>query len=412
MGKRGKQEGAAPPGSAEKRNKMDDHDDDDEDKKEKEEEGAPNVSGGSDDDDDSDASSGSSGSSDGSDGSGSETDDGSSAPDVSDSDGPESSDDDDGGKFEAVDVRFEFYDPKESDFHGLKALLTPYLDGAQYDCSGLADAVIAQSTVGTVVKTGEDDDPIAVMTALNTRRYADRPFMREARDFLLKRASTAAAAAAAEGGGSGGSSLREQFEKAWDAEGTALLLNERLVNAPPALAPPLVQALLDEVAWATEDEPTPELRASFKVERYVLITRAYTDPLEEGEEAEEEDGEEGRGGASGSGSGDKGKQKQKEKKKKAKGGAKKKGDRPLVVYVRPEDEFLHAQASCSFTWPVEGRAVAKDELRPMRLAMVVTAAGAAAARKELDRVVGNAAAMAPPPPVLLGGGGAKGKKGK
>lgn len=44
--------------------------------------------------------------------------------------------------------------------------------------------------------------------------------------------------------------------QAWGDAGTALMLNERLINAPPALAPPLMQALLDEVAWATEDEPT------------------------------------------------------------------------------------------------------------------------------------------------------------
>jgi hypothetical protein len=78
-----------------------------------------------------------------------------------------------------------------------------------------------------------------------------------------------------------------------------------------------------------------------------------------------------------------------------------------VIYVRPEDEFLHAAAAASFTWPIEGKAVAKDELRPMRLALLVGAGAVAGARRELDRVVGNAAAMAPPP----GLGGLKGLKG-
>jgi hypothetical protein len=44
--------------------------------------------------------------------------------------------------------------------------------------------------------------------------------------------------------------------KAWDAPGTALIINERLINSPPALAPPLTQALFDEIGWAVEDEPT------------------------------------------------------------------------------------------------------------------------------------------------------------
>ena len=42
----------------------------------------------------------------------------------------------------------------------------------------------------------------------------------------------------------------------WGDAHTGLLLSERLVNAPPQLAPPLNQALFDELEWAQEDEPT------------------------------------------------------------------------------------------------------------------------------------------------------------
>ena len=43
-----------------------------------------------------------------------------------------------------VDVNFEFFDPQEIDFHGLKALLQTYLDGNSYSCSELVDTVIKQ----------------------------------------------------------------------------------------------------------------------------------------------------------------------------------------------------------------------------------------------------------------------------
>lgn len=36
--------------------------------------------------------------------------------------------------------------------------------------------------------------------------------------------------------------------QAWDSPGTGLLVNERLMNAPPSLGPPLMQFLLQEVA--------------------------------------------------------------------------------------------------------------------------------------------------------------------
>ena len=42
----------------------------------------------------------------------------------------------------------------------------------------------------------------------------------------------------------------------WEAPDTGLLVSERLINCPPQLAPPLQQALFDEVSWAIDDEPT------------------------------------------------------------------------------------------------------------------------------------------------------------
>eukprot|EP00878_Enallax_costatus_P020519 GHUV01021696.1.p1 GENE.GHUV01021696.1~~GHUV01021696.1.p1 ORF type:complete len:140 (+),score=28.14 GHUV01021696.1:494-913(+) len=64
-----------------------------------------------------------------------------SGPDVSD-EGEEDSPDED--PFNQIDVNFEFFDPKEQDYHGLKALLHTYLDGQQYDNSQLVDTIIAQ----------------------------------------------------------------------------------------------------------------------------------------------------------------------------------------------------------------------------------------------------------------------------
>ena len=46
-----------------------------------------------------------------------------------------------------VETSFEFFDPSEGDFLGMKGLLNAYLDGTVYDCSGLVDHVIKQKTV-------------------------------------------------------------------------------------------------------------------------------------------------------------------------------------------------------------------------------------------------------------------------
>ena len=38
--------------------------------------------------------------------------------------------------------------------------------------------------------------------------------------------------------------------------GTGLLVNERVLNCPPQISPPLMLVLFDEIGWAVDDEPT------------------------------------------------------------------------------------------------------------------------------------------------------------
>lgn len=70
-----------------------------------------------------------------------------------------------------MNVDFEFFDPKPADYHGVKALLKNYLDDTTWDISGFVDIFLAQTTVGTVVKTIDDESPIGILTALNLARY-------------------------------------------------------------------------------------------------------------------------------------------------------------------------------------------------------------------------------------------------
>lgn len=53
---------------------------------------------------------------------------------------------------------------------------------------------------------------------------------------------------------------------------------------------------------------------------------------------------------------------------------------PVLVYARPEDEFYHKHSKWSFTFPITNRLVAKDELQPLRLVMLLSTDEAAAAR--------------------------------
>lgn len=62
------------------------------------------------------------------------------------------------------------------------------------------------------------------------------------------------------------------------------------------------------------------------------------------------------------------------------------------MYLRPEDEFLQKHSSWSFTFPIEGRVVGKDDLQPLRMVMLVEAGRIPDVRRALDLTVGNMAA--------------------
>lgn len=75
-----------------------------------------------------------------------------------------------------VQADFVLFDPKPSDFHGLKILLQTYLENMHWDLSGFVELILEQPTVGTVVKivNGEDDGMYSVSAPI-FERYKAKP---------------------------------------------------------------------------------------------------------------------------------------------------------------------------------------------------------------------------------------------
>eukprot|EP00850_Spirogloea_muscicola_P016229 SM000130S27116 [mRNA] locus=s130:216772:219735:- [translate_table: standard] len=236
----------------------------------------------------------------------------------------------------AVDV--EFHDPAPPDFHGIKALLRNYLDDAPvWDLSGFADIIVAQRTVGSVVKTAGEDSPIGVISILSPERYREKQCMKDLQSFLRKKC--------------GGKPEAAGLEALWAAgrPNVGLLVCERVLNAPADILPPLYQGLFDEVGWAIEDEPKP-LRAFFRFEKYLILTRMYKELRKLVEPASRL----------------KGKRLKREMEK---------AERDFV-YIKPEDEIFHKLSSWSFSFPVRAEEQAAHHsrgLRQLQLVMVVEA---------------------------------------
>ncbi|KAH6805556.1 CDK inhibitor P21 binding protein [Perilla frutescens var. frutescens] len=226
------------------------------------------------------------------------------------------SDSSDDEEFEGdVQADFVFFDPKPSDFHGVKVLLQTYLDTIKWDLSGFVDSILGQPSVGTVVKieNDEDDGVYSVVTALNLGRYKDSKCVLELKDYLLKVCQDMNVIA----------KLKSLVGE--HAQDVGLLVSQRVVNLPPQLLPPLYDGLFDEVEWATEDEPTDELRSSFRFKFYLIISKIYKHKNADRDRGTIKEGEES------------------------------------VIYIKPEDEIFFELSSWSFSFPLYAQQVTATE---------------------------------------------------
>ncbi|KAL7606348.1 hypothetical protein Lser_V15G14831 [Lactuca serriola] len=227
----------------------------------------------------------------------------------------------------AVQVDFVFFDPKPDDFHGVKVLMQTYLDNKEWDLTSFVDLILQQTSVGSVVKIEDDEDEsvYGFVSALNLQRYKDCKCMMEVKEFLLSKCQE--------------KEIKENLksflgEKAADV---GLLISQRVVNLPPQLLPSLYDAIFNEISWATEDEPTQELRKFFCFKYYLLISKIY-------------------------------KLKNADKKKKGSSSSEE-----AIIYLKPEDEIFHNLSEWSFCFPLRTQQVTTNELKEYRLMGLVMA---------------------------------------
>lgn len=92
----------------------------------------------------------------------------------------ESSDED----TDMIDVDFEWFDPQDIDFHGLKMLTRQLFDVDQelFDLSALSNLILSQPGLGSTVKVSDGDvdaketDPYAFLTVLNLHHHRVCPY--------------------------------------------------------------------------------------------------------------------------------------------------------------------------------------------------------------------------------------------
>ncbi|CAM9567119.1 unnamed protein product [Ascophyllum nodosum] len=163
-----------------------------------------------------------------------------------------------------VSVSLDFCDPHERFFHGIRSLAAHSFlqDAAGLELSPLVDLVVAQGAVGTVLSTdGEDDDVFGFVTAMPLRYLArDNRCAQVLIKYLLKKAAKA-----------GRSVEMEAVLGEAATEKVGLLVSERMINCPIQAVPKLHEALVEDIAWAVQNEISDEHRDKFRFDKIVVV---------------------------------------------------------------------------------------------------------------------------------------------
>lgn len=234
----------------------------------------------------------------------------------------------------SVQIDFGFFDPKEADFHGIRALLSNEFNsilpsGATFDISGLAGVLCEQVAVGSVAKViapgseepADPEDVLGFMSAISLQQHRDATFVKELTASCMQRCSDA--------------SERARLKDLLASTTSGLLVSARMLNLPPALVPDLIDALMQDLAWAVENCDDQTDRESFAFKTLLLVAAVQ---LPDGASAASSSAPIADGG--------------KKKQKKMAAAA---ADLESLVYARPEEEVLAASAEWSCLLPAAGR---------------------------------------------------------
>ncbi|KAJ3085736.1 Mss4p nuclear export [Quaeritorhiza haematococci] len=246
-------------------------------------------------------------------------------------------DEDDDDEQDIVNVTFDFFDPKPIDYHGIKNLIRQTFssdaaaaDDTAVNLSELADLVLAQPEVGSVVKVedDQDQDPYAVLTVVNLNHHKDKECISQLRNYLLDKSKKKPEVH------SRLSTLLNAPSKSTGDIG--IIFNERLINMPPQIFPPMLKMLMEEIEWAVEDG------LPFKFEYFLLISKTYKE-VESTADDEEENDEANASSSSSS-------TKHKKKKNKV-------SQSTTTFFFQPEDEYFQAKSTASFDFKPKNQSV-------------------------------------------------------
>ncbi|XP_052853107.1 protein BCCIP homolog [Drosophila gunungcola] len=214
--------------------------------------------------------------------------------DPNDEDSSSSEDDDDDEPHpdayrgnEEVQIDFEGRAPVDPDAQGISQLLQRLFLRAHINCNQMADLIIAQNYVGSVIcqcddegaesetddeNMVEDGTVFGITSVLNLTAKKDQPSIAQLRTYLLDRAKSHAS-----------EQVQQQLKALLDSEQrhVGFLVNERFINIPAQISVPLLQNLQQEM------EAAKAKNMKFDFGTLLLLVKFYRKEAKKGKPAED-----------------------------------------------------------------------------------------------------------------------------
>lgn len=188
----------------------------------------------------------------------------------------EESDEDDEDMDEEVKVDFEAHTMSDGDHDGIKKLLKQLFLKAKVNIAELANLLIQQNHIGSVIKqaegTDDDDDDeeddehhvFGFISLLNLTERKDTPCAEQVKELVLSQCENTC-----------DQSIVEQLDKVFNdnSKPVGLLLSERFINVPAQIALPMHQQLQKELAEAQRTN-----KPCGKCYYYLIISKTLMEP--------------------------------------------------------------------------------------------------------------------------------------
>ncbi|XP_066457237.1 BRCA2 and CDKN1A-interacting protein [Eleutherodactylus coqui] len=176
---------------------------------------------------------------------------------------------------EEVNVEFEAHTISDGDHDGIKKLLKQLFLKAHVNTAELADLLIQQNHIGSVIKQAEtmegsddddddeDDHVFGFISLLNLTERKGTPCVDQVKELILDRCENSCE-----------QSFLQQLDKMLNDNGKpiGLLLSERFINVPAQIALPMYQQLQKELAEAQRTN-----KPCGKCYYYLIISKTFTE---------------------------------------------------------------------------------------------------------------------------------------